>query len=235
MTVANTAVQSTYQGNGSNITFAIPFSFITNTQVKVRRTNTTTGVIDELLVGILWSIIGGNPGTHVEFFVAPASDELITVYRSTDKVQSIDYIDTGPFPAEAHERALDKIVMMVQEVQNAIDNIVVNIPTGSGAFTRLVDQSVVGGDTITIASNQRLYKFVQGSAGQQSADTTYPIDDGVVDGQELRLVGLSDTDTLTIFDSGNVSLNGDMVLAHNSILDLVWSADQTKWIETGRR
>ena len=59
------------------------------------------------------------------------------------------------------------------------------------------------------------------------------IADGTTAGQELYLIGTSDTNYVVFSSAGtNMILNGDWIGGVNMILKLVW--DGTKWQETGR-
>lgn len=233
--LSNTIVSTTYQGDGSTTTFAIQCDIISNDQVVVTSYDSSTGVTETLVEGTDYNITGGDPGTNVEFVVAPSATQDITVKRSTAKTQSVDYQDTAAFPIDDHETQMDKMVMMIQEIANDVADIEVTVPTGSGALVRLDDQAIAAAGTVTVSSNQRMLKFIEGDGSATTADTTTPIENGSTDGQELKLVGLSDTNTVTITNSGNVSLNGDITFNANTVLDLFWSDDQTKWIETTRR
>lgn len=229
MSLSNTMTEQTYQGNGSIDTFAIPFVFFDNSQVYVDSYNTQTTVNQTLTLGVEYTVSGSN----VVFGTAPTSNEQIRVYRVTPKTQVIDYIASGAFAADDHERGMDRMVMMIQELTTMVQ--AAAPVTGGGAFVRLIDQTVAASGTITLTNNQRLIKRVKGDIGGTTANLTTPIDNGTIDGQELRLVGYSDTDTLTIQHGGNVSLNGAITLADKSVLDLFWDNDNTLWVETGRR
>jgi len=74
---------------------------------------------------------------------------------------------------------------------------------------------------------------VQGNGAAQIANTTTPITAGTIEGMELILKGMHDTNTLQISNSGNVTLNGDMILYAGSILSLVWI--DSKWLEVARK
>lgn len=234
MALSNTTVSTTYQGNGVLVSLPITAAILTNSQVIVTKYDSATTITTELVAGTDYTHPGADPGTSILMTTPPTVNEQITVSRVTPRTQTIDYIGSGSFLAEAHELGLDRIVMMIQELKQNITDIVVTVPVGSGALVRLPDQAVAAAGTITLSSNQRVYKFVQGSGGPTTASTTTPIAAGTVDGQEVRLVGLSAASTLTIVDSGNVSLNGNITLGLNAVLDLCWSIDQSKWIATGR-
>ncbi len=232
MAVSNTTTSTTYQGDGSTVSFPITAAIQANSQVKVSLYNASTTVTTILVAGAHYTHPAADPGVSILMVTAPTADEQLTVYRETPKTQTIDYIGSGAFLAESHEAGMDRMVMMIQELALAIANVTVTVPVGSGALVRLADQAVAAVGTITLSSNQRVYKFVQGSGGPITCSTSTPIEDGTVDGQEARLVGLSDTNTLTIEDQGNVSLNGNVTLYLNTILDVCWSDDQSKWIRS---
>jgi hypothetical protein len=81
--------------------------------------------------------------------VAPASGTRLVIYRDTDIVQETDYISGDPFPAETHERALDRLTMILQEIGSDADR-AIKVPVGdSSAFST----------TLPAAAN-RLDKFI---------------------------------------------------------------------------
>ena len=98
--------------------------------------------------------------------------------------------------------------------------------------------------TATIDTNKSLYRQylrIQGLAGAVSTDTTMPFGSGSVtewpDGAEIRLVGQSDTATVTITHSDTqygVILNGNVTLKKYYILDLVYDRNLERFIEVGR-
>jgi len=64
---------------------------------------------------------------------------------------------------------------------------------------------------------------------------TPQISAGTLDGQRLQLIGLSNTNTITIADGNGVSQNGPVVLGLNSVISYVWDAATNLWVETARR
>lgn len=81
------------------------------------------------------------------------------------------------------------------------------------------------------AGKQRSKKYVQGNAGAVTAGS---IQVGTVEGQELMLVGCSDTNTVTIDSPTNAITNGTLVLADNEVAVFNWDNGQGKWIEISR-
>ena len=97
--------------------------------------------------------------------------------------------------------------------------------------------------TSTIDTDKTLYRQylrIQG-IGAVSTDTTMPFGSGSVtewhDGAEIRLVGQSDSDTVTISHSDTqygAILNGNATLKKYYILDLVYDSSLERFIEVGR-
>lgn len=119
MSLSNTVVAQTYNGNGSTDTFAIPFDYFDASQVKVYLIDTTPNPDTETLQTITtdYTIVGSN----VVMVTAPSASEQLRIERVTPLTQTIDYTTNGSFPAESHERGLDRIVMMIQELERRID------------------------------------------------------------------------------------------------------------------
>jgi hypothetical protein len=235
MSVSTTNTSEEYLGNGATTVLAITFDFLDNEQIKVKKTITATGAETILAEGVDYTLTGGppatggNPATDVTMTTAPASGEMITVYRQTEKLQDTEYVDT--VGADATEDQLDLIVMMIQELAE-------DVASGGGssgasaAPTQLANQSVADAATLTVQDNsQKLVKKVQGGTANANTTTTV-IEDGLVAWQELRLIGLSDTQTLTLQAAANLDIDGDVVFFQNTVLDLLWDEENTKWIRT---
>ena len=118
MTVSSATVVNRYAGNGSTTTFAIsPIDFTSNSEIQViLRDESVTPATETVQTDPTeYSITGGDPGTNVEMVTAPTSDEVLVIRRVTPKTQATDYLETGEFPADTHEDALDKATRLNQE------------------------------------------------------------------------------------------------------------------------
>lgn len=99
--------------------------------------------------------------------------------------------------------------------------------------TTTASNSLVAGATITQTAG--LHR-VQGAAAAVTLSVTTPIaTTGALDGVILELEGMSDTNTVTITDSGTVDLNGDFTLYAGSGLRLIWNSTRSLWVEKYRR
>lgn len=118
MSLTNLVVAQTYNGDGSNDTFAIPFTYFDQSQIKVYLIDTSVTPNTESLLTLTtdYTIVGSN----VVMNTAPTSDEDLRIERTTPLTQLIDYTTNGAFLAESHEQGLDRIVMMIQELDRRI-------------------------------------------------------------------------------------------------------------------
>lgn len=113
MTVSTLTNSQSHFGDGVATDFAFTFSCIDAGHIRV--------FVDdaEVFVGItvvLNSDQSANPGGTVTFSSAPAVAAFIDIFRDTIKDQQTDYNAYDPFPAETHEKALDKLTLIAQDI-----------------------------------------------------------------------------------------------------------------------
>lgn len=229
MTVSQTQIDQNYFGDGTTTNFPIPFEFISNDQIKVDQYDSVTEATTTLSEGVDYSL-DLIPAQNVVFSTAPDSNKTITVYRDTPRLQEADYIETGAFPAEAHETALDKIVMMIQELDAQVEE---GAPTVSTGVVVLPQQTISSSEEITVGNdNTQLVKKIIADAANVGTNV---IADGTTNWQELRIIGASDSLPVTISSNTNLKLNGDIELNKGTTLTLVWDEDEAYWLETSRR
>jgi len=155
MTVANTVTEQTYNGNGVNVTFAIPFTFISGetTVIKVY-------LIDNVGVETLQILTAdytlNDPLTPVNVLmnIAPAADEFLKVKRESPFTQPTDLLNNSPGHEESVEAQLDRNLMASQELDTKLtelENTVIGgtntvlavFPDWAGATDYIKDQVVV--------------------------------------------------------------------------------------------
>ena len=115
MTISSTASEISYDGNGATVAFPIPFPFDTSADIKVTSTVTATGDVSVLSSGFSITGGGGSTGT-ITFTIAPASTVSITLIDDPARTQPTDYVANDAFPAESHERALDRVTRLCKRL-----------------------------------------------------------------------------------------------------------------------
>jgi hypothetical protein len=106
-------------------------------------------------------------------------------------------------------------------------------PVVSGSFS--TPNSLDDTDPVPVdasASNQTVY--VSGNVGPADISAIPQVEAGGVDGQLLRIVGASDTNTVKLEDGDGLALNGYIYLGAGTILQLMWDNDNLVWREVSR-
>lgn len=108
------------------------------------------------------------------------------------------------------------------------------VTTGSVSTTT----SLLVSDTI---SSSFAISLVQGSGGSVTMTSTPTIAVGTYNGQQLILIGVSDSLLVTLQDEVNLGSSGlrlagahNIILGKNDSITLVWMSAQSKWIELSR-
>lgn len=116
MTVSSQQSEVPYTGDGVTRVFPVPFYFLQNSDIQIV-INDVFGNIYPAVQNVDYTVTGaGNEaGGTVTFGVAPLNLLTITIQRIVPATQLTDYQPNDDFPAETHERALDKLTMLVQQ------------------------------------------------------------------------------------------------------------------------
>lgn len=121
MTVSTTESRIGYNGNGATTAFAFPYRFLVNADLVVTLVRAdTTQVVQTLNTDYTVTGAGDDAGGTVTMVVPPATGQQLFIVREVPLTQETDYISGDPFPAESHERALDKLTMISQRLNNLI-------------------------------------------------------------------------------------------------------------------
>ena len=150
MTISTTTSRISYNGNGVTTVFAFPYRFLANGDLVVLAVS-AAGVetVKTLTTDYTLTGAGDDAGGSVTMLVAPASGTRLVIYRNTPITQETDYISGDPFPAETHERALDRLTMIAQEIGSDADRSI-KVPVGDSSSLTT---------TLPAAAN-RLDKFI---------------------------------------------------------------------------
>lgn len=121
MTVSSTTSRNDYVGNGTLDTYAYIFQIYVKTDLKVYVSSVLKTVdVHYIITGIL------NPaGGNVVFTTGniPANLAPIAIILDLSLTQLIDYKEGDKFPAETHERGLDRLVKITQMFNSVLGRI----------------------------------------------------------------------------------------------------------------
>lgn len=198
-TVSATPTNVSYAGNGATTVFPVVFPFFSSTDLLVQQT--ISGVTSTVFTG--YTVSGGNDATgNVTFLAAPANGTTITITRSTPSTQTTSFLSQGSFTPRIHERAFDKLTLMVQELvaKEAADvaaltagqaslRAVAEGGTFTGNKTITGNLTVNGGGGITAANGPLLGTYLSVGNGAEGVPTMTFISSGI-DG--FYLIGAHD-------------------------------------------
>ncbi|SDV49182.1 hypothetical protein [Chitinasiproducens palmae] len=120
MTVESPTSQVGYTGNGSTRTFAVPFYFLRDTDLLVEVVKDDASTTLTLNSGYTVAGVGTASGGSITTTATYDSTNLIIVSRAVPLTQETVYQQNSAFPAKTQEKALDRLTMMVQQHQRAI-------------------------------------------------------------------------------------------------------------------
>lgn len=124
MTVSTTSSRVRYAGDGSTTDFPVPYGFIDASDLEVIARSIGDGAETTLVLGVDYTATGGAGGTGtVHASTAPDASQEWVIGRATARTQETDYTANDPFPAETHERALDRLTMIAQEQDEALGRV----------------------------------------------------------------------------------------------------------------
>jgi len=90
-----------------------------------------------------------------------------------------------------------------------------------------------GGGITPLPLAKRQIIFVQGDSGPVEVTAAARVGNGADLGNEIFIVGCSDTNWVGLADGNNLRLNGDKTLVNGSVLGLIW--DGSDWLENSWR
>lgn len=114
MTVAALSASISYVENGATLSFAVPFRFLIGALTVTRVL--ANGSVATLTLGVDYSVSGGttDAGGTVTL-VGSVAGATLRIRRATARNQAMNYATGDTFPAESHEAALDRAMMIDQE------------------------------------------------------------------------------------------------------------------------
>jgi hypothetical protein len=237
MTVSSTTnrVQYTQSAPGTNQSFAFTFKIYDATDLRVYQSGNLKILNTHYTISGSFPLSSGN----VVFITPPATGEVILIERELPLTQLTDYVEGDPFAAETHEDAFDRLVMIAQQLDRAIDDLV----AGTMAPYLLVaniDDTPVNGEVAQPISSNWAYDHVAAADPHtgyrlESSDHTHQ-STGAQAGQldhGLALTGLTDDDHTQYargawyFCERYASINAAVAAIASTVATLVVSTAQT--------
>jgi hypothetical protein len=145
MTVNSDISKVQYQCDGVSRSFAFPYAFFSTADLTVTlyaaSTSTTVGCIlggggpyDYIVTGALDPQSGQYlAGGQVIFNNAPPAIYGATLQRVVSKTQNTAFVDNSKFPAKANEGGLDRLTMIVQELNEILSRAMLAPSTDANA------------------------------------------------------------------------------------------------------
>jgi hypothetical protein len=116
MTVSQTISKVIYSGNGSTTAFAFSFQIFAEGDLRIiLRNSSDVDTVQTITTHYTVSASPWTSGGTVTMVTAPASGETLTIKSAVSPTQSTDYPTADKFPAAAHELALDKLTILLQQ------------------------------------------------------------------------------------------------------------------------
>jgi hypothetical protein len=175
MTVSSTTSKASYTGNGTTTVFAVPFYFLAAADLRVILRTGTTEVVQSLTTNYTVTGAGNENGGSVTMLVAPPSGTTLTILRNAPATQETDLLPNDRLPAESLEDALDKLTMLVQQVDEVADRALQfpasdpaaspTIPAASARASKFLSFDANGLPTATVGVDASLDIFTQAGAG----------------------------------------------------------------------
>ncbi|MEE3155445.1 MAG: hypothetical protein VX309_07965, partial [Pseudomonadota bacterium] len=119
--------------DGVTLNFPVPFRYMSSNELEVARIE--DGGITILTEETEWTASDGDSdaGGTVTLVTTKAGAQL-RIRGKTSRAQTADYTDTDAFPAEAHERALDREAMAGQDRDVDIEA-ALKVPAGQQGYS----------------------------------------------------------------------------------------------------
>jgi len=149
MTVQTETSRVSYTGAGTTGPFTIPFYFLANADIRVVKQTISTGAETELALTTDFTLTGAGEaaGGELTLVASLSSDYKLVIFRDPEILQETAYPRNDPFPAESHERAIDRLTMIAQRQSDLL-----------GRAIRLSEGDVSGASMVLPAKVDRVSK-----------------------------------------------------------------------------
>lgn len=238
MTVTQQASKVTYAGNGQQVEFFVPFVFYDPQDLIVLKVSSDGSELIQIL-DTDYTVYSGEQNGAVTMTLAPLNAERVVIVRSLPLEQSVDYRANDPFPAETHERGLDRLTLLCQQLDErlsrtfALSRGSASDPTlppvsagaligwnavGDGLENKIItlpEEAIVAGSGVTIVNNELSIDLAQNSGLEINAGELQVKVDGTT-------IGRSANGSLQLVDVSSPWVTGDVKITTRTTPDPGW-------------
>jgi parallel beta-helix repeat protein len=181
MTISTTTTRIAYDGDGATTAFAVPFPFFGAGELEVIERDTAAGTEALRILGTHYTVAGGDgaAGT-VTASSAPSASVRWVIRRKTARTQATDYTPNDPFPADTHEKALDRLTLIGQELGEESDrslkfpktdaaDLAPTLPASVARASRVLAFDGAGAPTVSTKTLAQLESEADNAAASASA------------------------------------------------------------------
>ena len=223
MTVETNVSKAQFNGSGSVGPFTFDFRFFQNSDICAIKAS-STGVEMILTEGVDYTLSGAGSyaGGSLTLDSALAAGESLVVIRTLDLTQPTSFRNQGAFYPETHEDALDRLLMLVQQLSESTGR-TLKLPISTSLSLSLLPTITPGGlmawnqagDGIEYLLSAPAYTSTTVSASAYGADLSSAI--AAVGSANITLVVDS---PITVNDNIATHVNTTLVLQKPGILSI---------------
>ncbi len=186
MTVTQQASKVTYAGTGQQVEFFVPFVFYDPQDLEVLKVTSDGSELIQVS-DIDYTVYSGDQNGAVTMMSAPLDQERLVIVRKLPFEQPVDYRANDPFPAETHERGLDRLTLLCQQLDERLSRTFALSrgsasdptlpPVSAGALIgwnaagdglenktiSLPEEAIIAGSGVTISNNELSIDLAQNS------------------------------------------------------------------------
>jgi hypothetical protein len=157
MTISNTNLRDDYSGTGTTTLFAITFKVLEEVNSESGKDFTIKVLVNDIeqTEDVDYTVALNNDGTgNLTFTTAPLLNDVIVFLSDIPRTQTTDYINIGTdkFPANSHEGTVDKLTLIDQEQDEAI-NRAITLPESSTLTGVTIPVSPENADKAIVVNN----------------------------------------------------------------------------------
>jgi len=151
MAVSSTTMKKVYLCDGTSTEFVYPFKIWEEGDLTAYLFTIADSTTITLRLDVDYTVTdeGEEAGGHIDLIVevdgdsifeaAPSSDYKLVLMRELDLTQPVDYAASGPFPAETHEKALDRLTFLIQQLDEKVNRCFLRDITQTGEIIADLD------------------------------------------------------------------------------------------------